>query len=414
MKKDKIFISIASYRDPELIPTIDDCIKNADNPKKLVFCIFNQYSPEDPFNDFEKYRNDKRFKFIDLNYKECRGVCFARSIINSHYANEEYYLQLDSHHRFSQGWDTGSKSKLVKLKESGFKKPLLSSYLPAYDPHNDPEGRHQNPWRLLFDRFMPEGPLFLKPHVITENRGLERARFLGGHFIFTTGKFCTEVPYDPFLYFHGEETSLSVRAFTHGYDIFHLDEPLAWHYYERAGSKRHWDDSKMWAEFNSWSFARYKSLLGVDGTSFQDFGPYGLGNQRSLEEYEKFAGINFKNRSVHIDAQEGTPPPVSLEGYEEKFINSFKYCIDISKEQLPEKDYDFFAVAFKNSSGEEICRVDLSQPEIDSALNSNPSDEFVRLWREFSCSIVPSSWVVWPRSISKGYLDRIEGDIPQS
>jgi hypothetical protein len=267
-------------------------------------------------------------------------------------------------------------------------------------------------WRLLLDRFMPEGPLFLKPHTIDENKGLERGRFLGGHFIFTAGKFCTEVPYDPFLYFHGEETSLSVRAFTHGYDIFHPDEPLAWHYYGRSGSKRHWDDCSMWGELNSWSFSRYKSLLGVDGASPQDFGPYGLGKQRSLEEYEKFAGVDFRNRKVHIEAREGTPPPVSLDDYSKKLVSFFKYCIDIPKSALLEKDYDFFAVAFKGADGEEVCRTDIVQPEIDRLLNENSADDFVRIWREFECSTVPVFWRVWPRSVSKGFLDRIEGKIP--
>ena len=34
---DKIFISIASYRDPELLPTIRDAIKRAEQPENLVF-----------------------------------------------------------------------------------------------------------------------------------------------------------------------------------------------------------------------------------------------------------------------------------------------------------------------------------------------------------------------------------------
>ena len=62
MKKDKIFISIASYRDPELIPTIEDCIKNADKPNKLVFGILNQFSKEDDFNDLSKYEKKKILK----------------------------------------------------------------------------------------------------------------------------------------------------------------------------------------------------------------------------------------------------------------------------------------------------------------------------------------------------------------
>ena len=31
-----IFIQIASYKDPQLIPTLDDCIKNAKHPENFV------------------------------------------------------------------------------------------------------------------------------------------------------------------------------------------------------------------------------------------------------------------------------------------------------------------------------------------------------------------------------------------
>ena len=59
MKKDKIFISIASYRDPELIPTIEDCIKNADKPSNLIFGIYNQFCKDDSFGDLSKYKKKK-------------------------------------------------------------------------------------------------------------------------------------------------------------------------------------------------------------------------------------------------------------------------------------------------------------------------------------------------------------------
>lgn len=42
-----IFISIASYRDPELIRTIKSAIDNAANPEKLVFSIVVQDLPTD-------------------------------------------------------------------------------------------------------------------------------------------------------------------------------------------------------------------------------------------------------------------------------------------------------------------------------------------------------------------------------
>ena len=95
MKKNKIFISIASYRDPELIPTIEDCIKNADNPSKLVFAIYNQYCKDDDFGDLSKYKKRKNFKIVNIPYKKSLGVCDARYKIQKLYDNEEYYFQLD-------------------------------------------------------------------------------------------------------------------------------------------------------------------------------------------------------------------------------------------------------------------------------------------------------------------------------
>ena len=81
----KIFISIASYRDPELLPTIKDCLSNAKNPKDLVFSIAWQHSQEDTWDTLEEYKDDPRFKVIDINYAESKGACWARSAIQQNY-----------------------------------------------------------------------------------------------------------------------------------------------------------------------------------------------------------------------------------------------------------------------------------------------------------------------------------------
>ena len=166
MKKNKIFISIASYRDPELIPTIENCIKNADNPEHLVFGISRQYHPDDKFDDLSKYKKKKNFRVIETDYKKSLGVCNARHHIQQLFKDEEYYLQLDSHHRFIKGWDTKVKKTLNDLKKSGSKKPLLTAYLPSYDPEAKDENRLNDVWRMYIDRFMPEGPVFIFPESI--------------------------------------------------------------------------------------------------------------------------------------------------------------------------------------------------------------------------------------------------------
>ena len=104
-KNGKIFIQIASYRDPELINTLDDCIDKADKPENLVFGICWQHSTEDAWDSLEQYQNDPRFRILDVNYKEAQGACWARNQIQQLYKGEDYTLQLDSHHRFIENWD---------------------------------------------------------------------------------------------------------------------------------------------------------------------------------------------------------------------------------------------------------------------------------------------------------------------
>jgi hypothetical protein len=75
---------------------------------------------------------------------------------------------------------------------------------------------------LDWDRFIPESPFFVLPASMTEEEMKEplMTRFFSGHFVFVEGTWIEEVPYDPNLFFHGEEGSLAVRSWTSGYDLF--------------------------------------------------------------------------------------------------------------------------------------------------------------------------------------------------
>ena len=53
MQNNKIFIQIASYRDPQLVTTIKDCIDNAKHPDNLVFCVAWQHAPEENIDEIK-------------------------------------------------------------------------------------------------------------------------------------------------------------------------------------------------------------------------------------------------------------------------------------------------------------------------------------------------------------------------
>ena len=416
MKKGKIFIQIASYRDPQLIPTLKDCIENANKPENLVFCICWQHDEKESLDEF---KDDPRFKIIDVPYQDSKGACWARNSIQQHYDEEEYTLQIDSHHRFTKHWDQELIDMVKQLKKKGHKKPLLTGYIPSFDPDNDPEARIHIPWKMNFDRFIPEGAVFFLPASIddfAERTEPVPARFYSAHFRFTLGKFCKEVPHDPEYYFHGEEISIAVRAFTNGYDLFHPHKVVAWHEYTRKGRTKQWDDDKEWCKRNDASHLKNRKLFGMDNEKCAtDFGVYGFGKDRTLDDYERYAGLRFRDRSVQkytLDNNLAPNPQFTkdnLKEYDESFLKIFKHCIDVRYEQVPEKDYDFWVVALHAENGDTIYRKDATPDDINHYMND--PDKYCKIFVECQTDIKPDNWVVWPHSTSKGWCDRLSGKI---
>jgi glycosyltransferase involved in cell wall biosynthesis len=414
MKKNKIFIQIASYRDPELVNTINSLLENAKNPENLVICIANQY---DDINVLNEYRKDKRFKIIDIPFKDSKGACWARNTIQQNYDDEEYTLQLDSHHRFIKNWDFELIKMFKQLKKKGHKKPLLTGYISSFNPENDPTERILTPWKMNFDRFIPEGAVFFLPASIDDFKERTEpipARFYSAHFCFTSGVFCKEVPHDPEYYFHGEEISIAVRAFTWGYDLFHPHKIIAWHEYTRKGRVKQWDDDSQWVRRNNICHMRNRKLFGMDNEPQDiEFGIYGFGKVRTLQDYEAYSGLCFKTRGVQqytLDNNLAPNPQIKdKQKYEDSFLSVFKHCIDVGYSSVPEKDYEYWVVAFHDKNDNTMYRRDADINEIQNFFND--PDGYCKVWREFQTKEIPRYWVVWPYSKSKGWCERISGNI---
>lgn len=412
--KPTIYISVAAYREFDLLATLRDGLANAEDASRLRVCICWQRDAADSLAELE---SDPRIDIIDVPYAESQGVCWARHLIQRRYGGETYTLQIDGHHRFAPRWDRRLIDMLERLRSAGVAKPILTGYVPGFDPWNDPGGRCPDVWALGIDRFEPGGVVFMRPFVPPAPPSAPMpSRFWSAHFSFTLGRFNEEVVIDPRGYFHSEEIVMCVRAWTHGYDLFNPNETLLWHEYSRKGRVCHWDDHADWGRRNARAIDLYRRQFGLDGTPRERLEPYSFGTQRSFRDYERFAGVEFATRGVQrYTIAHGFPPDPLQHAPEEEWRAQLltSHCIDvfIERARLEIDDCDMWGVFANAEDGSELFRQDYLRPRCEEILAGQRGDH-VHFSIAFFDRRRPHTWTVWPHSLERGWLDRIDGRWP--
>ncbi len=405
---DLIFISIAAYRDLQLVPTIQDCLKKAARPDRLRFGICWQHGSEEASLPF---RDDARFRILDVHWRESQGACWARAAIMKLWQGEDWFFQVDSHCRFAVHWD---QKLLDAVEQTESPKPVIGTYATPFTP-GIRETLGNDPMQMALLGFTEEGIPHMKPLPISNWRRLHRpirARFLSAGFFFTRGVFVQEVGYDPELYFLGEEAAMTLRAYTHGYDLFHPVETIVWHDYIRANATKHWDDhtsaaetQQNWSELDRHSKAKVQKLL--TGRHVES---YGLGSTRSIEQYEKYAGLSFAKRKAQDYTMrcEQPPNPEALPGWTEQ-IYTWMAKITVDRASIPSQaltDPSFWYVGIRDESRNEMYRKDLSPADLQVFSGTEPNLVIVC---EFQAGTIPASWSVWPVTRSGVWLTKLEG-----
>lgn len=406
-----IFIQIASYKDPELVKTITDSIVKATYPERLRFGICWQYEEGESLGTYE---TDFRFKIHKMYWKNARGVGWARSICNQLYTDETFTLQIDSHHRFENGWDT----KLIdQWKGCKHEKAVLTGYPPGYEYVNGKEVKNYLPPMTMIVKGFDYGfiPTFKSGHVVNTPKVKTpfRGCFIAAGFFFTVGSVCKEVPYIKEVYFTGEEILYSIRLFTFGYRIFHPNIWLIWHMYERPTCEKHWDDFTKKEELKS----TYGDIQGISmkflhGALHGD--PkykYLFGNINDITDFEMYSGVSIKHRTIHPKQLKGYEPPFAfVHGWEDevKPLREFKVSLDLDIEKIQDrKDYTFWYFGLHDKDLNEIHRDDI---------HDKPGILFKRRPVKYINTILmrekPVKYILWPHSKEKGWHERLVFNIP--
>jgi hypothetical protein len=406
-----IFVSVAAYRDLDLPSTLQDCVAKARHPADLHFGVVWQFQEGEPAPPDVA---PAKMSLVKVPWQDSQGACWARAEAMKLWDGEDFFFQIDSHHRFVQDWDV---KLLDQAERSGATLPLLTTYAADFSP-SAPLPETAAPTAMRYASFTREGvALFDKDYRPdwTAERGPVRASCLSAHLLFTLGRFVSDVPYDPELYFFGEEVTLAIRAFTWGYDLLHPSVHVMWHQNPRRITPTHWHDHipkrKVAVTAKRRDAASLEKVWRF--VCNPQVGPFGCGTARTFAEYERYAGVDFRRRAISLEAGRGDeppPPPSPIPG--EGGLRTWPVRCVIDPSALPPAALDrpaFWYVAFHDQDGQQIARLDANRPELHELLN-RPGQPIV-LERQVRAYRPPVRWTVWPTDRQRIWLQPIIGEI---
>lgn len=287
-----IFVSVPSYRDEMCNATIHSAFENATYPHRVVIGACEQNGSIDEMCLTNTVTSGV-VKLISIPYQQARGPCLARYMCYTLFQNEDIYLQIDSHTKFKKGWDVDCVNMLNQgpypLNEAVYSTHPIDTTVenwPMYEPPVITNAK----WDGNYFTFQ----------ATFRGHGYKTARQIGGGFLLTHGSVVRKVPLDPHLsgLFNGEELLYTARLFTHGIHILAPSKNIVAHMYTYTNHKVPWNDDTF-----SWN----KNEGETDGTKRADEllsgalddKTYGMGNERTLEQFWDYIGINYKKRIVH-------------------------------------------------------------------------------------------------------------------
>lgn len=333
----KIFVSIASYRDPLLKNTIIEAYNNARFKSNLIFGVCDQNYIEQGLN-LNEFSFANQIKYIRIDPENTKGVCYARSLIQSLHTDEDYYFQIDSHTLFDQDWDSIFLNYYIELNKY-HNKPLITTYPHNFEVKELDEllfeklaySNHQIPTLISHPNHAWNGWHSLScGHDLNTDKDMVHGYHIGACCIFTSSNFINDVPYDMNIFFGGEESSLTLRAWTNGYNIFHVKQTPIYHCWARRYSVNIFNDNTVHPlrettieELDQQSQKRLEQLF-----TGKLQGPHGVGAVRSIKDYCDWSGINYieKTNNPHN-----------------------KYIFDLSYKNSPLIDHKRFNLGFFGS-----------------------------------------------------------------
>lgn len=309
IRNDRIFVSIAAYRDMDTRNTINDMFAKATHKERIFAGVLTQIDVKNDLHLIIGRRSNVREMVIE--HTEAKGCTWARNkILTELRKDEEFVLQIDAHSRFDVGWDVQILEEYRDLPKHDC---VLTSYPPAFRPDSPLNTEPKHCFTKFKDWHYSGIPIFMadiqaNPEEVKQARptpGLSAGCLFGPSNIFD------RVEYDPYVYFFGEEQSYAIRLYSHGVDLYAPKRTYLYHLYfdiETDKKNLHWNDFDSSKESLK-GVERVKFILGLTDAfphnNSIDIHKYGLGKVRTVAQWEAFSGVSLSTMELSAKALAG-------------------------------------------------------------------------------------------------------------
>ena len=324
---DTIFISIASFNDPDCSSTIISAFENAANPDRIFIGIYQQINL-DKYSDCLNISNINcplhplchriwQINIIRVTESQAYGPTHGRYNADKLYNNETFYMIIDSHTWFRQNWDDIILQLWYSIENdyaciTHYPKPWDSMKRDMINWKKHPNGDSSilsyhicgSIYESSINK-MPRNDGMCYLQIKNMSKPILVPFFAAG-FSFIKSHFRINVPFDPHTkyLFHGEEFQFATRLWTNGYDLYSPQFDIIFHRYSSENAKRGVKTftNKMFKIRDSsekrvnyiWGLLDIRTPNDTNKANLIEIQKYSLGNKRRIDQYWKFAGIDPK------------------------------------------------------------------------------------------------------------------------
>lgn len=239
-----VCVLIPAYRDPAIVETVTSALEHSH--ARVRVCVMLQDDLPGPIDALRALGAD----VVDMPWRRARGAGWARWLLCTMWQDEPWVYWCDAHMIFEPGWDEFFIGECEGLSTAG----VLSYNPPAFDYVRD---AHK---QCICDIQRVGGDFGFDPWMRTVPARGETipVRAVTMANLFAPGRTVQAVPIDHRFFFWGKESSLALRLWTHGYDLYapawNVSTPIVrhdWHHIRRGDSYPEHNPAAMSTQFRA-------------------------------------------------------------------------------------------------------------------------------------------------------------------